>query len=48
MQFYRENFSAQVEQLEKDVDGLIQRLTQTLIKHFKTDIKVGLSSDIYI
>ncbi|XP_056104150.1 exocyst complex component 3 [Rhinichthys klamathensis goyatoka] len=39
MQFYRENFSTQVEQLEKDADGLIQRLTQTLIKHFKTDIK---------
>ncbi|KAK7139858.1 hypothetical protein R3I94_012481 [Phoxinus phoxinus] len=39
MQFYRENFSAQVEQLEKDVDGLIQRLSQTLIKHFETDIK---------
>ncbi|XDV49955.1 hypothetical protein PO909_019102 [Leuciscus waleckii] len=39
LEFYREKFSAQMEQLEKDVDGLIQRLSQTLIKHFKTDIK---------
>ncbi|XP_048060345.1 exocyst complex component 3-like protein 4 [Megalobrama amblycephala] len=39
VQCYKKNCSAQVEQLEKQVDGLIQRLSQTLIKHFKTDVK---------
>ncbi|XP_051506636.1 exocyst complex component 3-like protein 4 [Myxocyprinus asiaticus] len=36
---YKESCSAQVEQLEKEVDGLTQRLSQTLIEHFKADIK---------
>ncbi|XP_067278102.1 exocyst complex component 3 [Pseudorasbora parva] len=39
VQCYRPNCSSQVEQLEKEMDGLIQRLSQTLIKHFKTDVK---------
>ncbi|XP_051946255.1 exocyst complex component 3-like protein 4 [Xyrauchen texanus] len=36
---YSKSCSDQVEQLEKEVDGLTQRLSQTLIEHFKADIK---------
>nr|XP_055026487.1 exocyst complex component 3 [Misgurnus anguillicaudatus] len=43
MQCYKESCLAQVEQLEKDVDGLIQRLSQILIDHFKNDIKPYLN-----
>ncbi|XP_065153342.1 exocyst complex component 3 isoform X2 [Paramisgurnus dabryanus] len=43
MQCYKENCSAQVEQLEKDVDELTQRLRQILIDHFKNDIKPYLN-----
>ncbi|ROK15754.1 Exocyst complex component 3-like protein 4 [Anabarilius grahami] len=46
VQCYKKNCSAQVEQLEKQVDGLIQRLSQTLIKHFKTDVKV-FANDVH-
>lgn len=39
VQCYRESCSAELEQLEKDMDGVTQRLHQTLMDHFKTDIK---------
>ncbi|XP_073729132.1 exocyst complex component 3 [Misgurnus anguillicaudatus] len=43
MQCYKESCLAQVKQLERDVDGLIQRLSQILIDHFKNDIKPYLN-----
>ncbi len=46
MQCYKESCSAQVEKLEKEVDGLTQRLRQTLMDHFKSEVKVGLTADI--
>ncbi|XP_056615981.1 exocyst complex component 3 [Triplophysa dalaica] len=39
MQCYRESCLTQVVQLEKDMDEVTQRLRQTLMEHFKTDIK---------
>ncbi|XP_057198886.1 exocyst complex component 3-like protein 4 [Triplophysa rosa] len=39
MQCYRESCLTEVVQLEKDVDEVTQRLRQTLMDHFKTDIK---------
>uniref|UniRef100_A0A8C1PH72 Si:dkey-45k15.1 n=2 Tax=Cyprinus carpio TaxID=7962 RepID=A0A8C1PH72_CYPCA len=39
LQCYKESCSAQVEKLEKEVDGLTQRLRQTLMDHFKSEVK---------
>ncbi|KAK1791616.1 hypothetical protein P4O66_013612 [Electrophorus voltai] len=39
MENYKESCPYQVEQLGKEVDGLVQRLWQALLEYFKTDIK---------
>ncbi|XP_026080182.1 exocyst complex component 3-like protein 4 [Carassius auratus] len=39
LQCYKESCSAQVEKLEKEVDGLTLRLKQTLMDHLKSEVK---------
>ncbi|KAF4105540.1 exocyst complex component 3-like protein 4 isoform X2 [Onychostoma macrolepis] len=39
VQCYKESCLAQVEKLEKEVDGLTQRLRKTLMDHFKSEVK---------
>ncbi|KAA0717709.1 hypothetical protein E1301_Tti020840 [Triplophysa tibetana] len=47
MQCYRESCLTQVVQLEKDMDEVTQRLRQTLLDHFKTDIKIFINDVHY-
>ncbi|KAL1263312.1 hypothetical protein QQF64_006051 [Cirrhinus molitorella] len=44
VQCYKESCSAQVEKLEKEVDGLTQRLRQALMDHFKSEVKPYMDS----
>ncbi|RXN24791.1 exocyst complex component 3 4 isoform X1 [Labeo rohita] len=44
VQCYKESCSAQVESLEKKVDGLTQRLRQAVMDHFKSEVKPYMDS----
>ncbi|XP_072533016.1 exocyst complex component 3-like protein 4 isoform X2 [Salminus brasiliensis] len=39
MEGYRDTCPQQMEQLERELDGLVNRLSQTLLEHFQTDTK---------
>lgn len=39
MEGYKESCPIPLEQVNKDIDGLTSRLSQTLMEHFKTDVK---------
>ncbi|XP_036429448.1 exocyst complex component 3-like protein 4 [Colossoma macropomum] len=47
MEGYSESCPQQVELLGKEVDGLIHRLSQALVEHFKTDVKELVSEVHY-
>lgn len=40
MEGYKESCLIPLEQVNKEMDGLSRRLTQTLMENFKTDVKV--------
>ncbi|XP_066535890.1 exocyst complex component 3-like protein 4 isoform X2 [Hoplias malabaricus] len=44
MKGYRESCPQQLEQLDREVNGLVHRLSQTLVEHFKMDVKPFLRS----
>lgn len=40
MEGYKESCPIPLEQVNKEIDGLTSRLSQTLMENFKTDVKV--------